>query len=70
MEKYSNQWLQIEDKSTHFFHVSVKINMARNNIYSMMMNDVLVDQEDVIANYVFQYYVVFSFTSFKTFWFF
>lgn len=47
-EKSMNQWLKLGDRCTHFFHILARINAARSNITSMVINNVVVEHEYVI----------------------
>lgn len=45
-EKSSNQWLELGDKCTRFFHLEATINASRKNISSMVINGSTVEDQD------------------------
>lgn len=55
-EKYGNQWLQLGDKSTNFFHLEASVAASQKQITHMMINDTMVEEESLIASHMEQYF--------------
>lgn len=55
-EKSGNNQLEQGDICSHFFHISARINASRCNTTTIFINDVVVEQEDLIAEHVVRYY--------------
>lgn len=55
-EKFRNQWLELGDMCTKFFHLEAYIKALRKNISSMMIDGTVVEDQDLIADHVVSYY--------------